>query len=62
MLDASWGSCYNVLMTAMSVFPPKVATVMSACLDLADEWLPGRIEGLYLVGSVALDDFQPGQS
>ena len=49
-------------MTAMPVLPPEVTMVMSAYLRLADEWLPGRIEGLYLVGSVALDDFQPGQS
>jgi len=29
---------------------------------LVDERLPGRIEGLYLVGSVALDDYRAGQS
>jgi hypothetical protein len=31
-------------------------------LALADEDLPDRIEGLYLAGSVALDDFRPDQS
>lgn len=35
---------------------------MSAYLHLADEKLPGRISGLYLVGSVALNDYRPGQS
>lgn len=35
---------------------------MSAYLRLADDRLPGRISGLYLVGSVALDDYGPGQS
>jgi hypothetical protein len=29
---------------------------------LLDTLLPGHVEGLYLVGSLALDDFQPGQS
>jgi hypothetical protein len=42
--------------------PTEVAVAMSAYLRLVDERLPGRISGLYLVGSVALDDYQPGQS
>jgi hypothetical protein len=42
--------------------PDKVAKGTSAYLRLTDESLPGRITGLYLVGSVALDDYQPGQS
>jgi hypothetical protein len=46
----------------MSALPGEVANVVSAYLRLMDEWLPGRITGLYLVGSVALDDYQPGQS
>jgi len=39
-----------------------VGEVARRYLDLADEALPGRVEGLYLVGSVALDDYRPGQS
>ena len=35
---------------------------MSDYVHLTNEWLPGRIAVLYLVGSVALDGFQPGQS
>ena len=31
-------------------------------LEEVDDALPGRVEGLYLVGSVALDDFRPGLS
>lgn len=31
-------------------------------LRLADAWLPGVVQGLYLVGSIALDDFHPGVS
>jgi hypothetical protein len=46
----------------ISALPTKVANVMSAYLRLVDEGLPGRITGLYLVGSLALDDYQPGQS
>jgi hypothetical protein len=36
--------------------------VADAYLHLADEAVPDRIEGLYLVGSVALDDFHPESS
>jgi len=35
---------------------------MSAYTRLLDEKLPERIHGLYLTGSVALDDYQPGRS
>jgi hypothetical protein len=35
---------------------------MSAYARLVDEKLPGRIGGIYLSGSVALDDYQPGRS
>jgi hypothetical protein len=31
-------------------------------LDLVDDRLPGIVQGLYLVGSVALGDFRPGTS
>ncbi|HLM63627.1 MAG TPA: aminoglycoside adenylyltransferase domain-containing protein [Acidimicrobiales bacterium] len=39
-----------------------VGEVTRRYLRLVDELLPERVEGLYLVGSVALDDFQPGVS
>lgn len=35
---------------------------MSAYAGLLDEKLPERIRGLYLAGSVALDDYRPGRS
>ena len=35
---------------------------MSAYVRLVDEKLPGRIRGLYLHGSLALDDYRPGRS
>jgi hypothetical protein len=49
-------------MMGISAVADQVSNVISAYLCLTDEWLPGRITGLYLVGSVALDDYQPGQS
>jgi Domain of unknown function (DUF4111)/Nucleotidyltransferase domain len=39
-----------------------VGRVVDGYLTEVDDALPGRIEGLYLVGSVALDDFRPGSS
>lgn len=45
-----------------STLPTEVAAATSAYLRLADESLPGRISGFYLVGSLALDDYRPGQS
>lgn len=42
--------------------PRDVAALVTRYLELADEALPGRIEGLYLVGSVALDGYRAGQS
>ena len=42
--------------------PAEVALVMSAYLRLVDARLPGRVSGLYLVGSLALDDYRSGQS
>ena len=35
---------------------------MSAYARLVDDQLPERIRGLYLTGSVALDDYRPGRS
>jgi predicted nucleotidyltransferase len=42
--------------------PSEVSATMSAYTRLVDEKLPERIRGLYLTGSVALDDYRPGRS
>src|ERR671926_451105 len=42
--------------------PAMVQSVVDAYLDAVDEEMPGLIEGLYLVGSVALQDFRPHRS
>ncbi|AFU02054.1 aminoglycoside adenylyltransferase domain-containing protein [Nocardia brasiliensis] len=42
--------------------PPLVAQTIDSYLALADAEAPGLIEGLYLEGSVALDDYRPGAS
>lgn len=42
--------------------PGVVREVVDAYLGLADAALPGMVEGLYLVGSVALGDFRPHES
>ncbi|MEU0544943.1 aminoglycoside adenylyltransferase domain-containing protein [Nocardia sp. NPDC005978] len=42
--------------------PPIVLDSVTTFLALADSELPVSIEGLYLEGSVALDDFQPDAS
>jgi hypothetical protein len=39
-----------------------IRRVVNWYLELADAALPGRVEGLYLVGSTALGDYTPGQS
>ena len=46
----------------VTYLPPDAAEVISHFLQRADVLLPGRIEGYYLAGSLALDDYQPGQS
>jgi GrpB-like predicted nucleotidyltransferase (UPF0157 family) len=46
----------------MPALSPDAETTVDRYLALADAALPGRIEGLYLVGSVALGDYHPGQS
>jgi hypothetical protein len=57
------GNCATIVRTMdISALPTDVEIVMCAYLRLIDEWLPARITGLYIVGSVALDDYQPGQS
>lgn len=42
--------------------PADVDRVVTRYLALADAAAPGVVEGLYLVGSVALDDFHPRSS
>jgi len=42
--------------------PSEVSATMSAYVRLVDEKLPERIRGLYLTGSLALDDYRPGRS
>lgn len=44
------------------MLPESVQRVTNSYLSAVDDALPGVIEGLYLVGSTALDDFQPGVS
>ena len=41
---------------------PGVAALLAAYLAHLDKALPGRLEGLVLFGSLALDDYRPGQS
>lgn len=44
------------------ILPDPAQAVVDAFLREADAEAPGLIEGLYLVGSVALDDFRAGSS
>jgi hypothetical protein len=39
-----------------------VASAIGTYLDVLDSTAPGLVEGLYVVGSYALDDWQPGRS
>ena len=39
-----------------------VASALGTYLEIADSTVPGLVEGLYVVGSYALDDWQPGRS
>jgi Nucleotidyltransferase domain len=41
---------------------PLVTEAVGAYLELVDAAVPDLVQGLYLVGSVALDDFRPGTS
>ncbi len=42
--------------------PERADAAVCLYRDLIDDALPGRLVGLHLVGSIALDDFQPGRS
>jgi len=48
--------------TVQTMTTPDVATVLGAYLDIVDDVAPGLVEGLYVVGSYALDDWVPGCS
>jgi hypothetical protein len=41
---------------------PSVAEALGTYLDVVDSCSPGLVEGLYVVGSFALDDWHPGRS
>jgi len=41
---------------------PEIAARVARYLALLDDVAPGALDGLYLVGSAALGDFQPGRS
>jgi hypothetical protein len=47
---------------ASGALPVDVTRVVSTYLALADTEAPGLVEGLYLVGSLALADYRPGRS
>lgn len=44
------------------VSTPDVGTALGTYLEIADDVAPGLVEGLYVVGSYALGDWQPGAS
>jgi hypothetical protein len=46
----------------VQALPAEVGEVVGRYLALVDDRLPGVIEGLYLVGSLALADYRAGQS
>jgi len=51
-----------VIEHSLREMPDDVSCVVTRYLQRVDETLRDRIEGLYLVGSLALDDYQAGQS
>src|SRR5437016_3994029 len=40
----------------------EIQAVISSYLSAVDDEAPGLVQGLYLIGSVALGDYQPGHS
>jgi hypothetical protein len=46
----------------MPSIPEAAQAIATRYQVMVDEALPGRLEGLYLVGSIALHDYMPGQS
>ena len=57
--DASMSSCDRVP-AMLEALDPLARELVADYLDLVDARLPGAIQGLYLVGSIALNDFRPG--
>lgn len=49
-------------MLRVIAIPAEVAKTCATYLKLADRHAPGVVEGLYLQGSIALDDYRPGRS
>lgn len=46
----------------LTSLPSEVTPVVSLLVHELEQALPNQIEGIYLVGSLALGDFRPGQS
>src|SRR5262245_16589450 len=44
------------------IYPTAVQEITNAFLEAIDIEVPALVEGLYLVGSLALDDFRPHSS
>lgn len=42
--------------------PPEVSNAIETYLSAIDQAAPGLVEGLYVAGSLALDDYQSGIS
>jgi len=42
--------------------PPSLEEALGAYVESLDEWAPGLVEGVYVVGSAALGDWQRGHS
>lgn len=53
--------CRNDIAKAMNL-PTPVPDIVEAFLEAIDAEVPALVEGLYLVGSVALSDFRPPRS
>jgi hypothetical protein len=49
-------------MVAVSSLPPAVVPSIDGYLDAVDDAVSGLVTGLYVTGSVALDDYQPAIS
>ncbi|MGE3844307.1 MAG: hypothetical protein AB7I50_22300, partial [Vicinamibacterales bacterium] len=58
--SATTGQCLRDIRVLQ--LPTLVEDAVGAYLDLVHLEAPGLIQGLYLVGSVALDDFRPRTS
>lgn len=46
----------------MAALPKPVTQVTGQLIELLDKHCPGQLSALYLVGSLALNDYQPGRS